>query len=56
MQGFTLYSLGRIENTWVTDGLSEILSTFIFAVRFIYNKNNVSLNVYVIKVKKVYKN
>lgn len=33
MKGFTLYRLGRIRNKWITDGLSEILSTFMLAVR-----------------------
>lgn len=35
MKGFNLYRLGRIRNRWITDGLSEILCTFMLAL-FIY--------------------
>ncbi|XP_053375470.1 aquaporin-10-like isoform X1 [Mercenaria mercenaria] len=35
MKAFTLYRLGRIKNKWITDGLSEIMSTFMLAL-FVY--------------------
>ena len=36
MKGFTLFMLGRIKNKWITDALSEILSTFVLAVISIF--------------------
>lgn len=35
MKAFTIYRLGKIKNKWITDALSEIISTFILAL-FVY--------------------
>jgi len=44
--GFTLYRLGKIKNKWITDALSEILSTFILAVSIVDIKSVVENNIW----------
>ena len=36
---FNLRSLGRIRNKWITEGMSELLSTFVLSVSYSYIVN-----------------